>query len=57
MDFISEEEQRVVKACLKFATMFADYVKEIDPVLWENARQYAIDYTNEGGVKFYDTTG
>lgn len=54
MEEISEEELRSVKACLYFATVFSDYVKENDLELWNRARQFAIDFTNIEGVTFVD---
>ena len=51
-DDISEEDiLKASEAYLIFVHQFSEYVKEMDPKLWEKAREYAADFTNIPGVK------
>ena len=34
------------QAYITFVQRFGEYVKEMDPILWGKAREYAIDFTN-----------
>lgn len=48
---LSEEDIiRASEAYLTFVQRFGEYVKEMDPVLWAKAREYAADFTNIPGV-------
>lgn len=48
---LSEEDiLRASEAYLTFVQRFGEYIKEIDPVLWAKAREYAADFTNIPGV-------
>jgi len=51
---LTKEEEAVLCASLAFAGTFSEYVKEMNPELWERAREYAIDCTQVDGVKFWD---
>jgi hypothetical protein len=51
-DDISEEDVlKASEAYLTFVHRFSEYVKEMDPKLWERAREYAADFTKIPGVK------
>ena len=51
-DDMSEDEALLAsQAYMTFVQRFGEYVKEMDPVLWEKARQYAVDFTKIPGVK------
>lgn len=51
-DNLSEEDiLRASEAYLIFVQRFGEYVREMDPVLWEKAREYAVDFTKVPGVK------
>lgn len=48
---ISEEDiLRASEAYLTFVQRFGEYIREMDPVLWSKAREYAADFTNIPGV-------
>jgi len=50
-DDMSEEDiLKASEAYLTFVQRFGEYVKEMDPALWERARQYAADFTQIPGV-------
>lgn len=50
-DDMSEEDMlKASTAYLTFVEKFGEYIKEMDPELWERARQYAVDFTNVPGV-------
>jgi hypothetical protein len=51
VDWESEDRATLI-ALVKFALNFASYVKEMDPVLWQRAGEYAADFTKEKGVSF-----
>jgi hypothetical protein len=47
-----KELNLMYRAAAEFGIAFAQYIKEVDPVLWERAREFAFDYTKEvDGVK------
>ena len=51
-DDLSEEDiLKASEAYLMFVHRFSEYVKEMDPKLWERAREYAADFTKIPGVK------
>lgn len=51
-DDMSEEDiLKASEAYLTFVHRFGEYVKEMDPDLWERAREYAADFTQIPGVK------
>ena len=50
-DLTEEDILKASEAYLMFVQRFGEYVKEMDPVLWEKAREYAVDFTNVPGVK------
>jgi hypothetical protein len=49
-DMTEEEILKASEAYLTFVQRFGEYVKEIDPKLWEKAREYAADFTKIQGV-------
>ena len=50
-DEMSEEDiLKASEAYLMFVKRFGEYVKEMDPTLWEKAREYAADFTKIPGV-------
>jgi hypothetical protein len=50
-DEMSEEDiLKASEAYLMFVQRFGEYVKEMDPALWEKAREYAADFTKIPGV-------
>lgn len=50
MDESSETLEMI--AMLNFGVTFAEYVKEVDPEMWNRARDFAIDYcTKVRGVE------
>jgi hypothetical protein len=51
-DDMSEEDALLAsQAYMTFVQRFGEYVKEMDPVLWAKAREYAVDFTKIPGVK------
>jgi hypothetical protein len=49
-------EQNVLQAIMEFNTLFSDYIKQMDPELWERAVDYAKDFAKSGNVSFNYTT-
>jgi hypothetical protein len=49
-DMTEEEIIKASEAYLTFVQRFGEYVKEMDPKLWEKAREYAADFTKVQGV-------
>jgi len=49
-DMTEEEILKASEAYLTFVQRFGEYVKEINPELWEKAREYAADFTKIPGV-------
>jgi hypothetical protein len=49
-DMTEEEIIKASEAYLTFVQRFGEYVKEMDPKLWEKAREYAADFTKIQGV-------
>jgi hypothetical protein len=49
-DMTEEEILKASEAYLTFVQRFGEYVKEMDPKLWERAREYAADFTKIQGV-------
>jgi hypothetical protein len=48
---MSEEDVlKASEAYLTFVNRFGEYIKEMDPKLWEKAREYAADFTKIPGV-------
>lgn len=51
-DDMSEEDiLKASEAYLMFVQRFGEYIKEMDPILWSKAREYAADFTQIPGVK------
>ena len=50
-DMTEEDILKASEAYLTFVQRFGEYIKEMDPKLWERAREYASDFTNIPGVK------
>ena len=51
-DNISDDDALLAsQAYITFVQRFGEYVKEMDPILWAKAREYAVDFTNVPGVK------
>jgi hypothetical protein len=52
---MSEEEEKTMTAMVYFYNTFGEYIKDVDPVLWERAKQYALDcYDKVPGVELID---
>jgi hypothetical protein len=49
-DMTEEEIIKASEAYLTFVQRFGEYVREMDPKLWERAREYAADFTKIPGV-------
>jgi hypothetical protein len=49
---IGREDKKTLVALVKFALNFTSYVREVDPVLWKRASEYAADFTKEQGISF-----
>ena len=49
-DMTEEEILKASEAYLTFVQRFGEYIKEMDPELWEKAREYAADFTKIPGV-------
>jgi hypothetical protein len=48
-----QELNAIYRAAAEFGMAFAQYIKEVDPVLWGRAREFAFDYTKQvDGVEF-----
>jgi len=45
-----DELDLISKAYINFTGRFSDYIKEMDPELWQRARSYAADYVDVPGV-------
>jgi hypothetical protein len=41
------KEKKIVEAYLSFTSKFSDYVKQVDPLLWRRAVDYAKTFTEE----------
>lgn len=49
-EMTEEDILKASEAYLQFVHRFGEYVKEMDPDLWERARVYAADFTKIPGV-------
>lgn len=49
-DMSEEDILKASEAYLIFVQRFGEYVKEMDPDLWNRAREYAADFTKVTGV-------
>jgi hypothetical protein len=49
-------EQNVLQAIMEFNTLFSDYIKQMDPNLWERAVDYAEDFAKSGNISFNYTS-
>ena len=49
-DMSEEMLDMISKAYVNFTGRFSDYIKEMDPELWQRARAYAADYVDVPGV-------
>lgn len=49
-EMTEEDILKASEAYLQFVQRFGEYVKEMDPDLWERARVYAADFTKIPGV-------
>ena len=49
-EMTEEDILKASEAYLMFVQRFGEYVKEMDPALWEKAREYAADFTKIPGV-------
>ena len=49
-EMTEEDILKASEAYLQFVQRFGEYVKEMDPALWEKAREYAADFTKIPGV-------
>lgn len=50
-DLTEEDLVKASEAYIMFVQRFGEYVREMDPKLWERAREYAADFTKIPGVK------
>ena len=50
-DLTEEDILKASEAYLTFVQRFGEYIREMDPVLWAKAREYAADFTKIPGVK------
>lgn len=41
------KEKKIIEAYLSFTSKFSDYVRQIDPLLWKRAVDYAKTFTEE----------
>ncbi len=52
---MSEEDEKTMAAMMYFYNSFGEYIKAVDPVLWERAKQYALDCCDKvQGVELID---
>jgi len=52
---LSEEQQEALqKAYTTFMKNFMDYVYNVDPQLFKQAKDYAIDYSGNDRIQFFD---
>lgn len=49
-EMTEEDILKASEAYLQFVQRFCEYIKEMDPDLWERARVYAADFTKIPGV-------
>lgn len=49
-EMTEEDILKASEAYLQFVQRFGEYIKEMDPDLWERARVYAADFTKIPGV-------
>jgi hypothetical protein len=49
-DMSEEDILKASEAYLTFVQRFGEYVKEMNPELWDRAREYAADFTKVSGV-------
>jgi len=49
-EMTEEDILKASEAYLQFVHRFGEYIKEMDPDLWERARVYAADFTKIPGV-------
>jgi len=49
---IGIEMKQEEEAIFNFYSKFAEYVKNIDPEMWERAKEYALDWHGTDGVSF-----
>jgi len=49
-EMTEEDILKASEAYLMFVQRFGEYVKEMNPELWEKAREYAADFTKIPGV-------
>lgn len=55
IDNLSEEQQQALsQAYQKFFLNFMDYIHEVNPTLFRQAKQYAADYSGSDVIKFFD---
>lgn len=45
-------EENVLQAIMQFHSIFANYIKDMDPELWRRAVDFAKDYAKSGNVTF-----
>ena len=50
-----EEQSLVMQVYMKYVEHFVHYIKEVNPGLYRQARDYANDYTQVPGVKIVES--
>lgn len=54
-DSLTEEQREALqKAYSDFVKNFLDYIKNVNPELFQRAKEYAIDYSNNDVVQFFE---
>jgi hypothetical protein len=52
---LDEQQQEALrKAYTDFVKNFMDYIRQVDPRLFKQAKDYAMDYSNNDLVQFFD---
>lgn len=49
-----EQEEALRKAYMNFIKNFMDYVRNVDPQLFKQAKEYSMDYSGNDRIKFFD---
>jgi hypothetical protein len=53
-DLTEEQQYALAEAYQKFFMNFMEYVHEVNPDLFRQAKQYAADYSGNDIIKFFD---
>lgn len=49
-----EQEEALRKAYMEFVKNFMSYIQNVNPQLFKQAKDYAIDYSGNDRIKFFD---